>query len=214
MQYQPKCCHLLSLFSVAILAITLISCTDASQSTTITTKKTTISNNYTTYTSEGFFSISYPFDWEPAQFVLEAFESIQQDILLSIDSGFPIDKASMIFFSGLPTDLGWEPSMNIVIESSPTITFEDVVGLKINSIKLSIDDYEEISRIDKIINGRKATILIWEGTIPPLKKDLSLQMFTVVDDVVWTITCTPPSGKFDDWEEDFYRIVNSYLYFK
>jgi len=36
-----------------------------------------------------------------------------------------------------------------------------------------------------------------------------LQMYVLVDKVIWVVTCTPSQGEFDEWEDDFYHIVSS-----
>ena len=158
-----------------------------------------------------------------------------QDILLSINSGLPLDQASYIFAAGLPTDLGWEPSINVVVESLPfpVSSLDEAVDAEIAGIQGGVDTYDdvhysvetyiEISRTNVAIDGREATILHWEGIIEQDSVS-NFQMFMLLDNVVWIITCTPPSlgrthypsgaGEYEDWEDDFYDIMNSFRYLK
>jgi len=177
--------------------------TSPSTTTTATTTKTQIPGGFTTYTSAGLFGISYPSDWELLNYMLEDIEAISQDVLSNIDSGLPLSQASYIFLAGLPTDLGWEPSINIVVESLP---------FPVSSLD-EADTYIEISRTNLSIGGRDATILYWEGIIG-LDSVSNLQMIMLLDNIVWILTCTPPPDEYDDWEDDFYNIMNSFRYLK
>ena len=189
--------------------------TSPSAATTTTTTETQVPGNYTTYTSEGLFSISYPSDWELLNYMIEDLEAMVQDILLSIDAGLPLNQASYIFVAGLPTDIGWEPGINIVIESLPfpVSSLGEAVDAEIAGIQSVVDTYIEISRTNVTIGGREATILYWEG-IMGIDSVSNLQMFMFLDDIVWIVTCTPPLGEYDDWEDEFYNIINSFRYLK
>ncbi len=189
--------------------------TSPSTATTTTTTETQAPGNFTTYTSAGLFSISYPTDWELLNYLIEDLEAMVQDILLSIDSSLPLNQASYIFTTGLPTDIGWEPSINIVVESLPfpVSSLDEAVDAEIAGIQSVVDTYIEISRTNVIIGGREATILYWEG-IMGLDSASNLQMFMFLDDIVWILTCTPPPGEYDEWEDEFYNIINSFRYLK
>ena len=189
--------------------------TSPSTATTTTTTETQAPGNFTTYTNAGLFSISYPSDWELLNYLIEDLEAMVQDVLLSIDSSLPLDQASYIFTAGLPTDLGWEPSINIVVESLPfpVSSLDEAVNAEIAGIQSVVDTYIEISRTNVVIGGREATILYWKGIIS-LDSVSNLQMFMLLDNIVWILTCTPPSGEYDDWEDDFYNIMDSFRYLK
>ena len=189
--------------------------TSPSTATTTSTTETQAPGNFTTYTSAGLFSISYPSDWELLNYLIEDLEVMVQDVLLSIDSSLPLSQASYIFAAGLPTDLGWEPGINIVVESLPfpVSSLDEAVDAEIAGIQAVVDTYIEISRTNVAVGGREATILYWEGIIS-LDSVSNLQMFMLLDNVVWIITCTPPLGEYNDWEDDFYNIINSFRYLK
>jgi len=189
--------------------------TSPSTTTTATTTKTQIPGGFTTYTSAGLFGISYPSDWELLNYMLEDIEAISQDVLSNIDSGLPLSQASYIFLAGLPTDLGWEPSINIVVESLPfpVSSLDEAVDAEIIGLQSVVDTYIEISRTNVEIGDREATLLYWEGIIG-LDSVSNLQMIMLLDNVVWIITCTPPPGEYYAWEDDFYNITNSFRYLK
>jgi hypothetical protein len=146
---------------------------------------------------------------------LEDLEAVVQDLLSSIDSGLPIDQVSYLFAAGLPTDLGWEPSINIVVESLPfpVSTLDEAVDAEIAGIQSFVDVYMEIYRTNMFIGGNEATVLYWEAILG-MDNLSNLQMYMLLDDIVWIITCTPPPGEYDEWEEEFSNIIFSFRYLK
>ena len=111
--------------------------------------------------------------------------------------------------------MGWEPSINVVVESLPfpVSSLDEAVNAEIAGIKSFVDTYIEISRTNVEIGNIEATILYWEG-ITGLDSVSNLQMFMLLDNIVWIVTCTPPPGEFNDWEDDFYNIMNGFRYLK
>lgn len=168
--------------------------------------------HYTTYTDEaGLFSISYPPDWEPALSLIEGLEETIKEVITSIEAEAPVERFNLIFIAGLPTEMGYEPSVNIGVESLPGViwTHDEVVEAEIRGIKDFVQDYHEFSQVKATIGGREATIVSWEGTYPQLGRVHNLQMFTLVGKTAWIVTCTPPAGEFSEWEDDFHAIVRS-----
>lgn len=168
--------------------------------------------HYTTYTDEAsLFSISYPPDWEPALSLIEGFEEAGKAIITSIESDAPVERASGIFYAGIPTETGYLPAVNIVVESLPGIvlTHENMVEAEIEGLKQFAQDYHEFSRIKTTVGGREATIVEYEGTFPQVGKYHNLLMLILVGKTAWIVTCTPPSGEFSKWEDDFHAIVRS-----
>jgi len=166
--------------------------------------------HYTTYTDEtGLFSISYPPDWETALFLIEDLDKATEELLTSIEKDLPLERTRMLFLAGLPTETGYEPNVNVVVESLPGIswTHDQVVEAEIQGIKDVIKDYHEFSRVKTTIGGREATILDWDGTVPLGLR--SLQAIILVGKVAWVVTCVPPAGEFSKWESDFHAIVRS-----
>ena len=184
----------------------------ATPTPTPTPAEPTIPAHFTTYTDEaGLFSISYPPDWEPALSLIEGLEQATKDLVESIESDLPLERASAIFFAGLPTETGYMPNVNIVVESLPGIlwTLDNVVEAGIRGIKEIVQEYHEFSRVKTTVGGREATIVDSEGTIPGLPKQHSLQLIMLVGKTAWFVTCAPPTGEFSKWEDDFDAIVRS-----
>ena len=168
--------------------------------------------HFSTYTDENaLFSISYPPDWEPALSIMEEVMEYAKDAIRSIEEDLPVEKSSLIFIAGLPIETGYMPNVNIVLGPLPLVvsTNDEFVEAQIRGIKSLVEDYHEFSRIKTTVDGREATILECEGSYPELRKGHFLQMFIVQGKNGWVVTCTPPSGEFNKWEEDFNSIVRS-----
>lgn len=168
--------------------------------------------HFTTYTNEdGLFQISYPPDWEPVLSIMEELEQDTKEVIKSIDSDTPVEQVSLIFVCGLPTAETWLPNLSILVESIPGFTgkHDEAVEAEIGGMKQLYPDYHEFSRIDVKIDGKKATIIDSEATIPGMGKNHPIQMITVAGKTIWVVTCTPEPGKFEQSEEDFYAIVRS-----
>lgn len=167
--------------------------------------------NYTTYTDDtGLFRISYPPDWEPALSVMQQAEESVKQLVRSIDSDLPIDRVTIVFLAGVPVETGYIPNVSVMVESIPGVTQHDqMVEAETRGAKQIIEDYHEFSRRAATIDGRKMTIIDWEGTYPQVGESHVLQALTLVGKTTWIVTCTPPQGEFDKFESDFQSTVQS-----
>ena len=168
--------------------------------------------HFTTYTDElGLFSISYPPEWELAMEYLEDLEQITEDVISSIDSDLPVETVQFLFLAGLPTILGWDPSVIIAVGpcSSIICTHDSMVNAEIEGMKATDPSYQEISRVKTTVDGRTATILVCLGSFPGEPTSQYMQMFLSVGRTVWAVGCCASPGEYDDWEDDFDAIVRS-----
>lgn len=171
-----------------------------------------IPTHFTTYTDElGLFSISYPPEWEPDLGVIEETEQAIEDIISSIASDLPVGEASLLFMAGLPTIIGHNPNVNIVVEplSGIMLTHDEVVTAEIEGLKAVISDYHEFSRVKTTIDNRTATIIELQGTIAGFGTYRYVQMVFIVSKTVWVVTCTALPDEYSKWEDDFDAIVRS-----
>ncbi len=103
----------------------------------------TIPPHFTTYTNEQkLFSISYPQDWEPALSLLAELEETTKELLKSVESDLRLEKASMVFVAGIPTEEGFHPNVNIFVESLDVSSLVDAVEMSIKGIKTIVSDYK------------------------------------------------------------------------
>jgi hypothetical protein len=206
---------LISVFSIIfaiIFGIAFTGCSPSQTSQTTSFTEPTIPTNYQTYTDEtSAFSISYPHGWEVAQSVLEQLEQTTKDTINKINSNLPIEKASIIFFAGLPIQDGYYPNIVVVVEPLPVgVKNQDtLIESEILGIKGVISDYNELSRIKTKIDGIDASIIEYSGTFPNAPKTHYLVMGLYKGQIAWSLTCSSYPEDFDKWKGDFQSIVRS-----
>jgi len=183
----------------------------------------TIPAHFSIYTDEaGFFSISYPLDWEPFPAWFEELGLISKDFFKSYDSDASFIGLFFVFIAGAPMEFGVSSaSVNIVVQalSDMTIrgwlTLDEIVEARLHRTNEIKQGYHEFSRVNTIIGGREAVIIDWESSSSELgKKARSIQMFLIADNLVWKVTCYVDSEKFSDFEDDLHAIVRSLRIFK
>jgi hypothetical protein len=177
-----------------------------------TSLEATVSDNYTIYTDEsGLFSISYPSDWSLSLAFLASLGQDTKPAISNLQSGLPVEKATVLFTAGRRTATGYEPNTNIVVEPPPEeiSTLDGMVEAEVQIAQKGFPDYQEFSRTKTTVDGREAIILDWEGTPQTGKKLHFLQMFTLVDKAVWSVTCTALPDDFGQWQNVFQTIVQS-----
>lgn len=177
--------------------------------------ETLIPTNYSTYTEEGLYSISYPSDWEPALSIIEEINQEAKEIIKSEDPEIPIEQAVIIFIAGIPMEGGYMPNVNITVETFPrALTVDEYVEGGVQSLKRLMPDYYEFSRTRKDIGGRDAIILDCEGSHYTIGKFHWLQMSIVDGKGGWGVTITSQPDEFSKYEDDFHSILNSFRLLK
>lgn len=206
-----------------VIVLLLIACgggtgitttTPPTTTTPTTTSETPIHSDYKTYTSEGLFSISYPSDWLVNLPMTRYYEEELPQLITSIESDLPVEDSLLVFYAGVPTELGDNPG--IVISVGP---LQEVIGTLDSEVELMMEgikdnpeaDYSEFSQIKTTIDGREAVIVSYQWFHPYLETPQhNLWMITLIGKTEWLIGCTTSPEMFSDYEEDFYAIVNSF----
>ena len=174
--------------------------------------ETIVPTHFTTYTDElSLFSISYPPEWVPALEYMEEMEQVIKDIISSIESDLPLERASVLFSAGLPTMEGFMPNVNIGVEplAEGTWTHDEVVAAAIEGVKAVMSDYHEFSRVKTTVGNRTATIIDAQGNIPGFGTYRHVQMYLLVSKTVWVVGCTSLPDEYSKWEDDIDAIVRS-----
>jgi hypothetical protein len=207
-------CRLVYLTFFIFIIVSIIGCSQnqASPSPNSSFTEPPIPVNYHTYTDEtSAYSISYPPDWEVAQTILEQINQTVKDTLNNLNSDLPVEKASFIFFAGLPVQGGYIPNVGIVIEPLPAgvENHDQLIEAEIAGLNAAISDLEELSRTKTRIDSMDASILEYTGTFPGAPKSHYLCMSLYEGRTAWTITCGSSLEDFDKWRGDFQSIVRS-----
>ena len=179
--------------------------------------------HYTTYTSEeDLFSISYPPDWEIYTSRFEDVEKAIAEVISDSDMNASMEnalqKASIIFLAGLPTEQGYDPNMNIVVEPVPLFyrTQDKMVEANITNMEKICPDYYMHSRTNTVVDGKEATIIESEATITSEKiKTFNINVTILSGKVCWYVTCgTTNLNAYEEYKDDFHHIIRSLRIYK
>ena len=167
---------------------------------------------FTTYTREGVFSISYPQTWKPAMSIMdEIWEEIKDD-MEDLDSDVDMEDSSMVFFGGMPDAEGYYPNVNVIIIPR-TFGYRDIDEILESEDLFESEHptpgYHEFSRMQTTVDGRPAVLIDSEDNEPEYGRWRYLQMVTVKDKLVWWITCAAEAQHFSGFESTFDKVVRS-----
>ena len=208
-----KFTKLFALTAAIIVLLSLVMGCSSSTAATATTQPFQIPANFTTYTDENsLFSVSYPNQWEPVA-DLAGVNSQMKDSVKAIKSGLPIDKASMLFMSGLKNSTGYYPAVAVVVEPAQGLVLNNGLALQaeINGLKKLDPNYQEVSRTKISLNGKDATIFEYKAhfsTTTGLMHNLAL--VCLVDKTIWTLTCSAKDEDFSRFSDDYNNVARSF----
>ena len=170
-----------------------------------------VPSNYSTYTSEGLFSISYPPTWEPATAVMDELFEYTKEIMESKDPYVELEGVQMLFLAGFPTEEGWWPNVNILIapRSVDYWALEEIVESESRYSKEYSQEYREFSRVKTAIDAQEAMIIDSQEYDPEIGTCRYIQAYIVKGSNVWIITCAVDAENFEDYEYTFDSIVRS-----
>jgi hypothetical protein len=196
-----------------ILMSFIVGCSNAS--TTTATQAFQIPDNFTAYHDENSaYSIAYPNQWEVmSESELATLYAQAKETINAIKSGLPIEKASMIFAVGLKSTEGYYPSVGIVVESAPTIIFNNGLAVQaaINGLKQLDSNYQEIGRTRMSINGKDAAIVEYKAhfsSTSPLMHNYCL--ICLSGKTIWSVTCTALDDDFSQFSSDYNNVLRSF----
>jgi len=193
-----------------LLSVTLVvSCQQ--QPTPAPAAESEIPATFSTYTSEGLFSISYPQGWAPVTSVIGEIEEESKDWVKSVDPEAEVEEIKLLFMAGMPIEEGYYPSVCIAAapRSMGYYTLDEIVESEGLWSREYLQRYRVHSQVRTFVDGREADIISDEDYTPEdgLWRYITLTM--VKDDFVWFVTCSSESEDFNDYEDIFYSIVRS-----
>lgn len=193
-----------------ILSLLAVSCA-APTLTPTTTSEPEIPAHFTTYTSEGLFSISYPPDWVPATSIMgEVFEATKE-WMESIAPETQMEGVQILFLGGILTEEGYYPGVNIVIgpRSAGYWALDEIVEVESQWGRENLQKYREYSQVRTVVDGRDAIIVDCEDYDPDMGTWRTIQLYMTKDKFLWVVTCSAESDDFNDYEDTFSDIVRS-----
>ena len=202
---------LYSAMILLLLMILVVSCQQKPAPAPAPVTEPAIPTNFTTYTSEGFFSISYPQDWAPAMSVMEELEKEAKAWVKSIDPEALVEEMKLIFAAGMPTSEGWYPAISIALapRSMGYYTLDEIIEVEDLWARENMQRYNVYSQVRTVVDGREADISCDEDYEPETGLWRSTRLTTVKGDFVWFVDCSSESQDYNDYEDIFDSIVRS-----
>ena len=179
------------LMVISILFLVLTGCT-GTDATSSPAKETewAVPDSYTSYTdNSGLFTISYPGNWEAILNPTGVDESDIETLIEQINLG-TLDDAGPIFFWGLPSESGFNPTCSLVVEpqSDSQRDIQQVMEESIGLMKEIWTGFQQVSLEYEVLNGREIAVLEYTATISEVQVH-SLVLVTIDKDVIWTNGC-------------------------
>ena len=196
---------------ILLLVIMVVSCQQKPTPVPAPVTEPAIPTNFTTYTSEGFFSISYPQDWAPATSVMEEIEKEAKELMKSIDPEVEIEDVKLIFMGGKTTEEGWYPFFNITLVPRGVgyYTLDEICEAEDLWARENMQEYRVYSQVRTMVDGREADITCDEDYTPEDGLWSYTSLTTVKDDFVWFVICGSESEDYNEYEDIFDNIVRS-----
>ncbi len=200
--------------AIIIVSLPFLSCSSPTltPNPTLTPKSSpepTIPTNFSTYTKEGLFSISYPLDWVPATSIMEDVMNQLIEARKAEGQG-TAEGANLLFLGGVPTANGYFPNVNVVVvpRSTGFWTLDEVVEAESQYNRENRQGYRVYAQV-KTINDGIAAVIIDSEVYDGVRTVRFLQLFTVKDNYVWQVTCTTNPDDFKSYESTLYSVVRS-----
>ena len=212
---MKKSCILLGVLVLVFMPVALVVVGCQQQPTPSPTPAPTteseIPANFTTYTSEGLFSISYPQDWAPATSIMGELEEEIKEWVKSIDPEAEVEETKLIFMAGMPDEEGYYPTVGISVapRSAGYYTLDEIVESEDLWCREHLQRYHVHSQTRTFVDSREADILISEDYEPEFGVWRYLELTMVKDDFVWFVVCSSESEDFNDYEDTFNSVVRS-----
>ncbi len=171
-----------------------------------------IPTHFITYIDNaGFFSISYPKDWQPI-----ALSRIQdtKTIAQKIRDG-DLERAISVFSAGL-VDIN-TPNLSINVNTTQGMrgNLSNEIKSTVKQKQKTVSEYKLISYTETTVDGRYAVIeecvANYSGTGDAVH---FIHLFIVNDRTLWTITCGAELYQFNDYRADLYDIAYSFRLFE
>jgi hypothetical protein len=103
----------------------------------------------------------------------------------------------------------FRPNINIVSESMNGADMETYFVKNVNMMSQYMQNFKEISKKDKDINGVKGKVLEYTHSQNGVDMDVTMALIPH-DGIAYVITVTTPKGKRADYQKEFDAVVKSF----
>jgi hypothetical protein len=194
---------------VAAIAVLLVACSGTS-SDTVTSELAapvadTVPSDWITYTDEtSGISLSFPNDWEV--FALD--EATVADLFDSLEDSVPaVASAAIVFQAGLPTSIGFDPNVTVVVGVLPVdMTLDEYVEAGLVGFEQAFASYESTERVKTVVAGREVALVHGSYDVSDLDPNNNTERFWMIQLVAidgrtgLTVSCGDVSSVEPDLE--------------
>lgn len=168
-----------------------------------------IPESYSTYTSEGFFSISYPSDWTPVMSIVAEAEKQMKQYLKDIGMESQASEGQLVFLGKNMAEDDDFAIVSVSVEPSSIWPLESMVEIFHQWSIQNIDRYIEHSRVKTKIGGRNAIIQIYQGNDVDSYFTGYTAAYVAGDKFLWTVACVCDGSRLDYNLDTFDKVVRS-----
>lgn len=176
-----------------------------------TVPETPTPDYFTTYTSEGFFSISYPPDWEPVMSIIEEVEVELKQQLKSEGFESQADEMQLVFAAAkLAIDENF-PIVTVMVAPRGIWPLGTMVEADTQVNSEIVEQYVEHSKVRTTIGGREAIIVVSQGVVPDSSSDTEISTIAYISgsEFIWIVTGMVDIQDSDTYLDTFDDIVRS-----
>lgn len=174
-----------------------------------TIPETPVPEHFSTYTSEGLFSISYPPDWEPAMSVLEELEEAIKQWYKSVGQESQAREMQLAFYGEKITHEGYNPYVTVQMQPRGFWALDAWIKADSQWCRDNLEKYVEYSTIRTVIGGKEAIISLWQDYDPDMGIWRYTTAFIAGEQLFWLVTCGCEDRDFDEYSDTFDDIVRS-----
>ena len=171
--------------------------------------ETSIPKTFETYTSEGFFSISYPPDWKPNISIIQVVEEVIKEGLEDLDMGIQTEDTQLVFIGGEFFPDYVFPCVAVFVEPKTFWPLGTIVENTSQWAKNNDQEYVEYSRFQTTIGGRQAIIQTYQGSDVDSLLTGYTNAYIVAEKFVWTVSCMCDREDLNENIDTFNNIVRS-----
>ncbi len=196
---------------LAILGGLILTMTTDSMLELPTVPETPTPDYFSTYTSEGFFSISYPPDWNPEMSILEEAEQEMKQWAKSEGLESQAAEAQLVFSAWKTTQDEFPPSVLVQVQPRSIWSLDAIVEADRQIGMEQLEQYVERSMVRTTIGGREAIILVLQYEMSEYGVPMSTSAIAYIggDEFVWVVVCMCDTQDSDVYLDTFDDIVRS-----
>ncbi len=171
--------------------------------------ETPIPGTYSTYTSEGFFALSYPSDWEVGTSAVRQLDVEIKSKSISSEMKAQLDKTRTVLFGSVGQTDADSAYLMVQVQPKPYLPLLTLIDEASQRSNEYCRDYVEFARLRTTVGGREAVVLTYQGYDSESFLLKYTTSFVIGDHVLWAVICMATPDAFEGFADDFDHIIRS-----